>query len=732
MEILHLLIEDFCAFSKTEIDFTSFNSALIIGKKRNNEMYSNGAGKSTIFSAIKYVLFNEIDFSTLDKVIRDDCNLAKVESIIKSEDNEIYKISRKKDKKSGTDVRLFKKITNDWSCKSNYPTIESEWEDKTQRRISDTEEEIKKLLKMNYKSFCASILFTQVTGILSNIAFLTPEKKKAALREILNLSTYAKFDAITKKKISEIIKEIDKNKIKESSYINLDKEIKEIESNLISKQQLSLELSEDLKKNILSVEGVESLIKDSQRALFDLEKKILSDNSKELEGEISSLKSLIKSGELKIESFIKSGKQTSEKIQQLKKTLAALNDIDFSQIESLSNNLQNNINLISDLKIEIGLKTAKKEELLIPLPQDNSCRHCRQILTKDHIKECQKAIDAELLILNEDILKVNKKYKLIQESVFIDKEKLSALEKQKIEKEKNTELLLSLEQDLIEQRKIYNEYLEILNQNKSLLLEKETKLTKFANQQDIKSKINIEQSKSISLKNDLESLKSKTSQINKQLSLVASEEAVLRHMLSNKQDDLKNRDEVLKLIKELENKLVLHNKVSQAFGSNGIPSLILNTIVDDFQLETNNYLNKIRPDIQLQFLFVKDKDNGEQEDTFQILYFMTSQSGTHEKEFQQLSGGEKVVVAISLMLGLSCVLKRMLGVDTKMLLLDEVDQYLDEAGTDTFIDAIRMLQQEFKIIIISHNKKIKDEFEYAILVDQDDNKVSTAKVVSSW
>ena len=59
------------------IDFSQFNAALIIGKIENNELYSNGVGKSTIFKAIEYLLFNQADVN-LEKIIRDDMPSCKV------------------------------------------------------------------------------------------------------------------------------------------------------------------------------------------------------------------------------------------------------------------------------------------------------------------------------------------------------------------------------------------------------------------------------------------------------------------------------------------------------------------------------------------------------------------------------------------------------------------------------------------------------------------------------
>ena len=68
---LRLYIENFMCHNKSFIDFTQFSSALIVGKLENNDLFSNGVGKSTIFKAIEYCLFNQADVN-LEKIIRDD------------------------------------------------------------------------------------------------------------------------------------------------------------------------------------------------------------------------------------------------------------------------------------------------------------------------------------------------------------------------------------------------------------------------------------------------------------------------------------------------------------------------------------------------------------------------------------------------------------------------------------------------------------------------------------
>jgi recombinational DNA repair ATPase RecF len=64
--------------SLTEIDM-NFQRVLILGRSNKNDRISNGVGKTTIFRAIEYVLFNQSYATVLDKIVRDGTKKAIVE-----------------------------------------------------------------------------------------------------------------------------------------------------------------------------------------------------------------------------------------------------------------------------------------------------------------------------------------------------------------------------------------------------------------------------------------------------------------------------------------------------------------------------------------------------------------------------------------------------------------------------------------------------------------------------
>src|SRR5579885_1136663 len=67
MKPIYLYIENFTSHQKSEIDFSGFSTALIVGKSNNNELISNGVGKTSIFRAIEWVLYNQTRDAITDK-----------------------------------------------------------------------------------------------------------------------------------------------------------------------------------------------------------------------------------------------------------------------------------------------------------------------------------------------------------------------------------------------------------------------------------------------------------------------------------------------------------------------------------------------------------------------------------------------------------------------------------------------------------------------------------------
>jgi len=718
MKPLKLILKDFCGHSDSEINFDDFNCALITGKIRGNERGSNGSGKSTIFGSIRFVLFNQTDYSSLDKVIRKTTQKCTVSfDFVSSFDNQIYRITRSRHIKTGSDVRLF--------CKEN-----DEWNDLTQRTNSQTEQEIQKIIKINYKTFCNSAFFGQMD--LTGLASSTPSARKKILKEILDLSVYGKYEKIASKKLSDLVKEIEKNKTILSTIGSPENDIQQFTLELLelstlanNKNNSALVLKDkydtESNKYLSLTKELEILEKDTKEYLLKY---------KSLENDTIKFFNIVKEYDKKVSSIKDNGTSLIKEVKNLKDEISKINLSAFRAKDIIKQDIENLSKDIIENKASVNYSNSKLIELKIPLPSGGKCKHCRRIITEDEVKSCQEAIDQE-------IKDYTNKIKLAQENIVLLNNQDKKLKEELQQSENIIVLLTSKNQQLenkekeIETKKsVFVEFNNLLEKAKIEHGNKQQEFDLFISNKpqdnsDITNNLKLEIS---NIKNKISLVSQEIEIINKEISGISNKSAVLNHKIEQRTLDIAKIKEYKEIISVLEKKYTIHSKVVSAFGSKGIPALITKTILDDFMYETNQYISKLHPGIVMQFVIEKERTDGDKDDTLDIQFLMNNDTF----EYEQLSGAQKLIVALALRLGLASVLTKRLGVSMQMLLIDEVDQCLDDINVEFFEEVIKKLSQEMKVLVITHNKDLKTKFNHVIVVEQDENFVSTAKVANDW
>lgn len=724
MQPIRLYLKNFCTHAETEFSFNDFSSALIIGKVKNNDRFSNGSGKSTIFNAIEYVFFNEIHFSSLSKVIRDGCDVCRVEiDFISSLDKSIYRIARSNSKKTGTDVRLFKQHSN------------LEWEDLTQRRVSDTEKEIVKVVGFNYKAFCASVLFNQpgsennIQKDFGNLPALTPEKRKSVLREVLQLHMYLGYEKLAKAKQVKTQSDLEKQKVILGTIGNPEELLPSLEQsvNKVGEQLFSL------KKDVVK-------IKDeifSKKTIFTI-----------LSEKLASYNNDLSSNKIKLNDCLKQIGKYENLIVDLNAKIAKLPD-DAKKVQDEINVCQHKLKLHLDYKSnkdnlillikeknhlyysnKSNLELINKNILLLnkPITDEDVCGHCHQTVSQEHKNNW-------FLKINEQKTKLDDEKKHIINSINILSKEIENFQNQlndalKIEQEINilTEKVKYLSNDLNNKRLLYENYGSLIEEHQRLLKDQrnnsDTLRTEQLKLENTSNKDILKQSNDINL--EILSLENILKRKELEINALTKEQAVFNHKISECKNNIIKIAEIKKEIQEFEKTLILYSKVVQAFGSGGIPALITNSVLDELQNEANKWLFKLRPGLQLQFVIANEKGKKEREDTLDIEYFIDG----CEREYKQLSGAQKIVVSLSIKMALLFIMNKIIGIDIKLMLLDEVDQALDPGSTEIFADIIKVIQDEIKVIVITHDDDLKYKFSHAILVEQDENNASRGKLIN--
>jgi len=742
MKPLRLYIENFACYEHGFIDFTEFSAALIVGQKENNDMYSNGVGKSTIFGAIEYVLFNEADVP-LERLIRDDTDACQVVMDFLIGDQE-YRLSRKRTKKGSTDLTLLQRNGQDGSTEEVYHTIvsgheipllgkkkvEKYWKDLSGSRAGDTEKDLAKLIKINHKSFVSTALFPQ--NDMAGLPTVTPEKRKGILKEALNLLVYTKLEKLAKDKSSALAKEIEKKKVllenigdPHNELIDLESQLAVAEATLAEKNKL---LSEATAEQAIYSEKVTELTNTHTAIESKFANLLLKETA--ISAEKSKLETSVKEYQSKKANIAKSARELIDEIKALKVEQTKLFEKDFSQIEIISEQVAALKEKVTHNNVNIQNKMEAYEELKIPLPSGSVCKNCRKPMTdkdraqhKEHIaeemKNCQGSMqESKLAIanLNAEILK----HQQTVNSLNLSKQQLESINTKIAAKNKEIQDKSALHEEYSELLKKFTNEAKIKSEELDQVKE-ELKNSSLEESKAIKAQIEEEKAK-------ITTIVGKIAMLNKEISHYNSNKAVVKHTIDQKTKDKQKKEELKTSLLDLESKISVYPSVIQAFSSTGIPNLIIQNVLDDLQAESNNLLAQLKPGLQLSFSVEKTKGDGDQADTLDINYHINGK----ERYYKQLSGAMQLAVAFSLKLGLSFLLQKMIGTDIKFLLLDEIDQSLDKASVDAFADIVKFFQKDFTILIITHNDRLKDKFSHAILVEQDINMVSRARVVSSW
>lgn len=703
-----LIIENFGIHRFSDLDFTKFNSALIIGKSKSNLEESNATGKSTIFRAIRFVLFGEYDVDKVEKIIFKNAKKAVVtfEFIL---NNVEYKIRRTRTKTSQT-LEFWEKINNEWVSKSA-------------TRTGDLEADIYELIKINDITFQNSAMFSQ-KDLAGLISAKSAKDRMEMFKNILSLNIYSILSKYTKEeKLKELNKLIYAQKTLIASVGDPQASIKENEEKLnITKNILN-------EKNSKRTELLQSLhTKEKQLLLIessvDDQTKSLLKEAKDIENKINleknQLSSLNKKKE-EIEVYLKNTNSTilslNKEIEKIQESYNNLRIIEVGDKVALTEDYHKTQEDLLSINTEIGVLKNDLIHLNHKLPQDPICPECLQQVDLEYRS---KYLEQNTIKINEINNKIND-LKIKSDKLNSKKNKIS---QDLINFDNHTKQLVSLTNKLTELKQKFqqqNELLELREKDKNSLIDQINSLSSRINELENHKKeldqLPNNSEEIINLNKIIKELKNEILLLEQSIQQGTSNILVLEERISNKQEDVKKLIEYNKELDRLNYECNLFNLVSKAFTE--IPGMIILNILDDLQFETNQWLSKIRPNLEIVFSV----------DSFECSF---KKEGV-EFDLNELSGGQETMVRLALKLGLIETLKKKLNIQLNMLFLDEVDERMDMAASKAFLDIIKSLEKDYKIFVITHRDSLKSKFLYAILVEYENmEKGTTATVVNSW
>ena len=282
-----------------------------------------------------------------------------------------------------------------------------------------------------------------------------------------------------------------------------------------------------------------------------------------------------------------------------------------------------------------------------------------------------------------------------RQSIDTDKQKLSKerkeiFEEKSVEEEENRlkKLIETSETEKVKAEKTKNEINTELEKTKAIVSEKENELLKSKEQK-------VTEKTSEELQSEFDEKKIKSDDFSQKI-------GANRQALKANDDNLKTSGNKLK---EKEKQQAIYSKwaiLNDLIGSgdgkkyrNFAQALTFEYLVG----LSNRQLKKMSDRYLL-------KRTGDSSDPFELSVIDKYQNG-EERTAQNLSGGEKFIVSLSLALGLSGMASKNMRIDT--MFIDEGFGTLDSDYLDVALNALSNLQSEGKIIgVISHLAELKE------------------------
>ncbi|MFH1006758.1 MAG: AAA family ATPase [Candidatus Latescibacterota bacterium] len=171
----------------------------------------------------------------------------------------------------------------------------------------------------------------------------------------------------------------------------------------------------------------------------------------------------------------------------------------------------------------------------------------------------------------------------------------------------------------------------------------------------------------------------------------------------------------------------IYEKLTVAFGKDGIQALIIEGAIPEIEEEANDILGKLTENrTQISIEPLRDLKSGGTKETLDIK--ISDEMGT--RSYELYSGGEAFRTDFALRIALSKLLARRAGTRLRTLVIDEGFGTQDNQGLEHLIQAIQSISEDFdKIIVVTHLEILKNAFPVRIEVVKESNVGSTYELI---
>lgn len=696
-----ITLDNFLSHKQTRIEFKDNERLLIDGK--------SGAGKSAILDALTWCLYNVGRVQGRSLIKRGE-KLAQVSIVLKDE-AKTYIITRTIDAK-GIHLLNVGESTNG----ETFTDVKVAGTKALQKFIEH------EILKCSYALFINSVFYPQEN--LESFVRQTPAKRKDLIMELVRAEDYETHYDKTKEKLSVL------------------------GERLLTLTGRREQLEEELKGLLVAATQIAS----NQQKIEDINKEIkrvtqILEETRTEESEIVRLKDRLATGRIEIDGMARQITELESDKDTLVLKVRELLQLDEGQIRakvSLYNEVRDKISKLEDLITKLltwrdeyeAIKATEPRVVNFEVAMDETLAYIKKLKARpvamEKCPDCGKShpclliaqeIQDQISKAEQQLHKLEEDQKVWDQALIDFKVKRDIIWARKPDVEQDQLITLRAELRSLEpfaqqapklevRAALLNQYnTDIAKIEANIAKLDESRLLKMVVLEKLESDIfNRSTSDKSKLMNSLETLNSQLWEVMEHLTLAknAKERSRLVEV------------EIGKLAEELTKLTIDHENLSllkEAFGTNGIKSIVIDYVLPQLELRINEVL---QPLSDFRIKFDTQKSNVTGESVVEGLFITVLNDQGEEFDYDSYSGGQKIKILFAITEGLAQMQK------IEFRILDEAVIGLDEESGDQFAAAILAFQGRFKqLICISHLQQIKDLFENKIVVK---NFLGTSKI----
>jgi exonuclease SbcC len=647
----------------------------------------NGAGKSSLLDAITWALWGRARSASADDLIHQ--NLREMRVALEFEMAGVrHLVIRQRSIEKKTPLSLLELQVWDPQAQA--------WRGLSEATMRGTQERIDRILHLDYDTFINSALLSQ--GHADEFTAKPPFQRIQILAAILGLERWERFEERAKEKIRQTREKIDR----------LDARRVEMERELSRKNEYELQLkeagaqAEAEGKSLVELEKAWAAVEQQRSARAELERRAEETvrRGQAAEREWSEART-------ELETLLGGADSAGweKQISEIRAEREALG-LRRSEQERIEAQIRELSGLMGTLRGEnetLGPQTEPLKKSLEALETSTApeCPTCGQPLTPAHRRRVIGELQREIGLRRA-------KYKTNVGRLKDLSAELEALQKDSAELQAALQNLPAWERKLAEtetawksaqaaQAKVPAARERVDRWQKTMLEEKASA-----------KRIRDQLEKAGRGLADSESLRGRLEQARLAKRLADERVGGARQRLAALEEIARQDEAAGKEADDLRRGLSIHEELRDAFGKRGVPTMIIETVVPELELEANRLLSEMSGGrMQLRMETQRETKTGDARDTLELK--ISDELGT--RAYEMYSGGEAFRVNFAVRIALSKLLARRAGSQLRALFIDEGFGTQDAAGRERLVAAIQSIQNDFdRILVITHLDELRDFF----------------------